>query len=369
MKDRADSFPELERRILHGLALEWETAIWVLPPARRKKMRSPLFSLRDMKERWGSWSGEKREIALSRDLALNHSWDAVREVLLHEMAHQMAEEVLFALGEIPHGPKFHEACHWLRANPKASGRFIPLDERLADRSTGGEDRMLRKVKKLLALAQSQNRYEAEAAMRRAHDLIAQYNLDLLGQEEKRHFVTAFVGRPALRHRTEDYSLAHLLQDFYFIRGIWVPAYIPAKGRMGRVFEINGTLPNVQMAGYVHDFVLRYIEEQWREYNGDKRLNHLRRSDFAVGVIEGFRSKLEEKPSPSPEAVQALVKTDDPQLADFMAYRYPHTRRFQRGGTRRDPRIVRDGRRIGKNMVIRKGISSAAGNRGFLIENR
>lgn len=366
MKDRADPSPGFERQILHGLALEWETALWVLPPAQRKKMRPPLFSLRDMKERWGSWSGEKREIAVSRHLTLNHSWDAVREVLLHEMAHQMAEEVLLALGEIPHGPTFQEACRLLRANPMASGKFPPLDERLAERAGHPEDRIYRKVKKLLALAQSQNRYEAEAAMRRAHDLMAQYNLDLLGQEEKRHFVTAFVGRPALRHRAEDYSLAHLLQDFYFIRGIWVPAYIPAKGRMGRVFEINGTLPNVQMASYVHDFVLRYIDEQWREYNGDKGLNHLRRSDFAVGVIEGFRSKLEEKPCPNQEDSQALMKTDDPQLADFMAYRYPHTRRFQRGGTRRDPRIVRDGRRIGKRMVIMKGISGPAAHRGLVI---
>jgi len=355
--------------MLHGLALEWEAALSVLRPAQQKKMRLPLFSLRDMKERWGNWSGEKREIALSRDLALDHSWDAVREVLLHEMAHQMAEEVLLALGEPPHGPKFHQACRLLRANPKASGKFIPLDERLADRSAPGEDRILRKVKKLLALAQSQNRYEAEAAMRRAHDLIAQYNVDLLGQEEKRHFVTIFVGRPALRHRSEDYSLAHLLQDYYFIRGIWVPAYLPEKGRMGRVFEINGTLSNVQMAGYVYAFVLRYIEQQWREYNGDKGLNHLRRSDFAVGIIEGFRSKLEVKPSLRREEPQALMKTDDPQLADFMAYRYPHTRRFQRGGTRRDPNVLKDGRRIGKQMVITRGISGPVVHRGLVIEKR
>ncbi len=364
-----DSLPELERRVLHGLALEWETARWVLPAKQQKVMRPPLFSLRDMKDRWGFWSGEKREIALSRALVLYHSWDAVREVLLHEMAHQMAEEVLGAFGDPPHGPTFDAACTLLRANPRASGRFIPLDERIAQQPTHSDDRILRKVKKLLALAGSHNRHEAEAAMGRAHALIAKYNVHLIAQDDQRSFVTAFVGRAALRHRPEDYSLAHLLQDHYFVRGLWVPAYVPAKGKMGRVFEISGTLSNVQMASYVYDFVSRFIEQEWQEYNVNKGLNHLRGSDFAVGVIDGFRLKLKEPPLAEPEKSPALMKIDDPQLTDYMADRYPRTRKFLRGGTRRDPQVVKDGRQIGEKMVIAKGISSTAGNRGLVIEKR
>jgi len=87
---------EIERRILHGLACEWEEALWVLDSPYEELMRKPLFSLGDMKSKLGEWSREKREICLSRNLVLNHSWDAVREVLLHEMAHQFADEVLGA---------------------------------------------------------------------------------------------------------------------------------------------------------------------------------------------------------------------------------------------------------------------------------
>ena len=98
---------DLERRILHGIACEWEEALWILDSPYKDLMRKPLFSLRDMQDKWGYWSGEKREISLARNLVLNHPWDAVREVLLHEMAHQFAEEVLGANNESPHGPKFH----------------------------------------------------------------------------------------------------------------------------------------------------------------------------------------------------------------------------------------------------------------------
>ena len=111
---------ELERRILHGLACEWETALWVLESPHRKLMRRPLFSLKEMTNRLGYWSSKRREICLSRNLVLQHPWDAVREVLRHEIAHQFANEALSADGEPPHGPKFLVACKLLRANPKAS---------------------------------------------------------------------------------------------------------------------------------------------------------------------------------------------------------------------------------------------------------
>ena len=61
--------------------------------------------------------------------------------------------------------------------------------------------------------------------------------------------------------------------------------------MGRVLEISGTEKNVQIASYVYNFVNRFIESQWREYNKKKGLNRYRRTDFALGVLEGFEQKL------------------------------------------------------------------------------
>ena len=358
---------ELERRILHGLSLEWETARGVvLRPADARKMRPPLFRLRDLTGRWGCWYGEKREIALSRGLVWNHSWDAVLEVLRHEMAHQFAEEVLEASAEPAHGPKFHEACLLLRANPRASGVYPPLDERISRESPHPEDKILRKVKKLFALAQSQNPHEAQAAMNQAHALVAKYNVNLLARDEERSFIGAFLGRPRLQHNAADYRLGHLLLDNYFVRGIWVSAYVPEKEKMGHVFEVSGTIPNVKIAGYIYDFVSQYIHAQWAEYNKDKQLNHFRRTDFAVGIIEGFRSKLESAKEGEKEESGALVRLEDPLLQEYMGYKYPRTRRVARGVSRRDARVISDGRRIGQKMVIARGISDPGGFRGLLI---
>ena len=359
---------ELENGILHGLSREWESALWVLDSSYRKKMRPPLFSLGDMSNRWGTWRREEREINLSRDLVLNHSWGSVREVLLHEMAHQLAEEVLGAWNEPPHGSVFLKACHLLRANPKASGSYKTLDERIFQEIPGSEDRILIRVKKLMALAESPNQHEAEAAMAKAHNLIAKYSLDLLDREEKRDFISIFIGRPALRHFSEDYFLAHLLQDFYFVQGIWISSYVPEKRKMGRVLEVSGTVPNAKMASYVHDFVKRFIHSQWAEYNKDKGLNRYRLTDFAVGIIEGFRSKIEAQQGEKGKegVLLTLIRRQDPLLKEYLAYRYPRTAMVKTGAGRQDGRVRKDGKRIGKKLVISKGIMDGGKRRGLQI---
>ncbi|MDY6951341.1 MAG: DUF2786 domain-containing protein [Thermodesulfobacteriota bacterium] len=359
----------LERRVLHGLAWEWKTALWVLGPSHKRRMRAPLFSLRDMTRRLGSWSRERREICLSRILVLNHPWDAVREVLLHEMAHQFAEEVLGACKEPPHGPKFRKACHLLRANPRASGTYRPLDERLSHALQSPEDKIMVRVKKLMALAESKNQHEAELAMAKAHELIGKYNLELLAHSEDRQFTSVFVGKPALRRFREDYHLARLLQDFYFVYGLWVPAYVLEKGKMGRVLEISGTLQNTRIAGYVHDVVQYYVDCQWDTYNEGKGLNRYRKTDFAVGIIEGFRSKLEGQVKKKRAVIEerGLITLEDPLLLAYAAYRYPHTTSFKRGASSQDDLILRDGMEVGRGLVISKGITEKARNKRLFLD--
>jgi hypothetical protein len=358
---------KIERRILYGLSCEWESALWVLSPNHRKLMSKPFLCLRDMRKKFGHWSCEKHEICLNRNFVLNHPWDSVRDVLLHEMAHQFADQVLKAHNDPPHGPAFLQACRLLRANPKASGNYKTLWEQISHDSLSREDTILLRIKKLMALAQSQNRHEAEAAMTKAHELIARYNVDLLEYNKKRNFFSVFAGKPALRHPREVYHLARLLIDFYFIEGIWVPAYVLDKGKMGRVLEITGTVQNIKIASYIHDFVGHYINSQWNTYNHKNRLNRYRKTDFAVGIIEGFRSKLDSQNNKKKkfESESALIKLEDPLLKQYIAYKYPRTTSFSRQVSSEDENIVKDGMKIGRKLVISKGITEQKHSRRLL----
>ena len=350
----------MERRILHGLSCEWDAAVWSVDAGLRKHMRKPLFALRDFKNRLGYWSPEKREIGLSRHFVLNHAWNDIREVLLHEMAHQFASEVLDVHRQTPHGPGFQSACRILHANPRATGAYIPLSRQIFQASECQSDSIRLRIQKLLALAQSSNIFEAEAAMIKAHELMAKYEIEQIAQNVTREYYSMLVGQPALRHFREDYGLALLIMDFYFVKGIWVGAYVVEKGKMGRALEISGTARNLQIAGYVYDFIKHFIEVEWKKYNDGGKLDRSRKTDFSCGILSGFRAKLEQgSPSGRGDSLSlSLVPVHDIQLKQYLEMRYPYVRTFQRKGGHCHSDVVSDGIEIGKTLVIRKGISKS-----------
>jgi len=349
----------LERRILHGLSCEWDASLWAVDAELRNQMQKPLFALRDFQNRIGYWSPEKREIGLSRQFVLNHSWNDIREVLLHEMAHQFASEVSGAHLEPPHGRCFQNACRVLKANPRATGKYIPLGQQIFQVSESESDKIRLRIQKLMALAQSSNLFEAESAMIKAHELMAKYEIAQILQNAPREYFSIFVGKPALRHFLEDYSLALLLMDYYFVKGIWVGAYVIEKGKMGRVLEISGTARNLQVASYIFDFIQKFIEFEWQKYNVGGKLNRYRKTDFSSGIISGFRMKLAQK-SPAGRGVSlSPVPIHDSQLRRYVELRFPRLRTFQRKGGRCYPDVVSDGTEIGKTLVIRQGITQPA----------
>ncbi len=360
------SAPDLERRILHGLRLEWESVLSFVTHPSRPVMMPPLFSLKDGEKSLAHWDSSKREISFSRRFVLGYPWDAVKEVLVHEMAHQYAHEVFKAGNEPPHGPSFRKACHVLKANPRASGSYRPLTDRLSEDGLSEQDRILVKVKKLLALGNSMNRNEAEFAVAKAHDLIRKYNLDLLEKDRERRFISLFTGLPALKHARHEYLLSHLLVEHYFVYGIWVPAYVISKGKMGRVFEITGTPENVKIASYVHDFITCHMERAWGDFNRNKKLGRSHQCDFSTGLVMGFTDRLNRErtdrgsaASPqliSPSHAGALVPLD-PKLSEYASYRYPRVRHQKRPPRPVDPRVLDAGKDIGRKLVLNKAVET------------
>lgn len=351
----------LENRILLGLSMEWESALGNLSRDEILRMKKPAFSLKNGEHTLAQWNSINREIAFSRSFVRNYSWDAVREVLVHEMAHQYVHEVLRSSHETAHGPAFHKACDRLRANPKASGSYPPLTDRLNREDLPEEDKILGKIKKLLALGQSTNPHEAEAALAKARMLIETFNVECIDRHNDPDFISVFVGKPALKRFREDYLIARLLVDHYHVYGIWVSAFVFEKGKMGRVFEITGRPENVKTAAYVYDFILNHMNVAWKTLDKTGKLGRYRKSDFACGLIQGFSSNLEHEKqkdsSHSPRHRKDLVdlSRQDPALKAYAAYKYPRIRRFTRPDRNVDPSIRKQGEDIGRKLILSKGL--------------
>src|SRR5437588_8774831 len=160
---------ELERAALHAILRTWEDLNGAL---FRFQLRRPAVMLVDSNARLGLWHGGLRVIEIARSLLLDHGWGVLVEVLKHEMAHQYVDEILGQPDDAMHGAAFRRVCEERGIDASASGAPSLNDTSSADQH------VLERIAKLLALAESSNEHEAQAAMSAAQRLMLKYNIDL-----------------------------------------------------------------------------------------------------------------------------------------------------------------------------------------------
>lgn len=352
MTDTQHLTAELESAALHALSDEYEG----LNQRHFKSMlRAPVLSLTDTTHQLGRWTATGRSLALSRALLLGHPWGVVVEVLKHEMAHQYVDEVLGVRDQTAHGPVFQKVCTDRGIDASAQGVPDPRGPTDAQRA------VLEKVAKLLALAQSPNENESQAAMNAAQRLMLKHNLDAVQTRALRGYSFRQLGE-ALGRLEESISLiGSILSDHFFVEVIQVRVWRVREGRPGTVLEVSGTPENLAMAEYVYSFLHHTAEALWAQH---KRRHGIRgdkdRRAYRAGVMQGFLDKLRAQQKSQQEL--GMVWAGDPALHRFYRQRHPWVRSTRTGGYG-DHDARNHGREAGRKLVLHKGMDGAATSRG------
>jgi hypothetical protein len=275
----------------------------------------------------------------------------VIEVLKHEMAHQYVFEVLGRVDEPAHGPAFRELCERLGIDARAAG--------LPDGTRGDSPRdhvkILERVSQLLALAQSSNVHEAQAATSLAQRLMLKYNLDSAVLGSRQGYEFRHLGQPSGRISESERLLSIILGDHFFVEVIWVPVYRPFEKKRGQVLEICGTRANLEMAAYVHAFLTQSAERLWREHKRELGIAGNRdRRTYLAGVMEGFRERLDSEAKK--HRSEGLVWVGDADLETYYRKRHPHIRHTRTAGSERTDAHVA-GRSAGRRLVLHRGMTS------------
>ena len=320
-------------------------------------LRSPVLVLDDATDRLAAWNGQHRSITVSRGFLARASWVAVREVLKHECAHQYVDEVLEVRDESAHGPTFRSVCIDRGIDPRAAGIDLAGATEARDADV---ERILRRVEKLLALAESDNAKEAEAAANAAQRLMLEHNLSVLGRP--RRYVVRALGQPTARMHAHEKLLGVLLSKHYFVDVIIVRAWMHEAARMGTVTEVSGAIENVDMAEWVYAFLLGAAERTWREQARTRGLPPRERLPFFAGFMMGVKDTLGRGARAAQE--RGLVWVGDADLVEFVRRRHPRVRRSRIAGRARDGHAA--GREAGQDVVIHKPVASTATNRGRLL---
>jgi hypothetical protein len=317
----------------------------------------PSIEMVAIRGKLGRWVRHTRTIEISRPMVLEERWGAVVEVLKHEMAHQYVHEVLDAIDETAHGPAFRDVCHRLGIDGAASG--LPSSD--APRE---EDRIIERVARLLALAESPNVHEAEAATMAAQRLILKHNLEARTSSKTRAYASKHLGKPNGRITEYERILAMLLGKHFFVECIWVSVYRPLEGKRGSVLEICGTPSNLEIAEYVHGYLSTTAERLWNEHKREQRIAGNRdRRTFIVGVMSGFSDKLGHQSKTHRE--EGLVWMKDADLGGYFRRRHPYVRHFRHAGTRKNEAYAH-GREAGRRIILHRGVNAATENRGRLL---
>jgi hypothetical protein len=322
----------------------------------------PQMVLVSSRARLGRWIEDTRTVEISRPLVLEQPWGVVVEVLKHEMAHQYVTEVLGERGETAHGPRFRAVCERLGIDAAAAGMPYPkADTTGVDPHKG---KIAERIARLLALAESPNVHEAEAAMTAAQRLLLKHNIELRETRAARGFTWKHLGTPTGRTTEAQRVLSMLLCKHFFVEAIWVPVYRPAFGKRASVLEVVGTPENLEIAEYVHGYLVETAERLWREHKAEHgiRSNRERRT-YLAGVMTGMRDKLSREAKRSADA--GLVWVADGDLEALFRRRHPHVRHVRYAGHQRTEAYAH-GREAGQKIVIHRGMRDRAESRGLLL---
>ena len=345
---------DLEAALLRELLRAWHD---INQGYFRGRLAAPAIALSEASGRLGTWNATTRTIEMSRTLVVEHTWGTVLEVLKHEVAHQYVHDYLQVRDETAHGPAFRGVCERLGIDAASAG--LP---------TAGDDaptpKILARIAKPLALAESPNQHEAQLAMAEAQRLMLRHNLEVA---PKGGYQFRQLGAPTGRVEESDRVLGNILAEHFFVEVIWVPVWRAREGKRGQVIEVCGTPENLEMAAYVHAFLRHTADRLWREYRRARGLagNAARRS-YQAGVMSGFREKLAAQREV--HAQEGLVWVGDADLHGYYRKRHPRIRWTHHSGPRHGE-AHGHGREAGRNIVIHRGVTATGGGGKLLGPRR
>lgn len=389
---------------------EWERAV-VLELSReheficrqhRVRLRPVAITLFDSESRWGQFDDQTRSIAIARSLVYRHAWHQVLGVFRHEMAHQWVAEFHphRYLSERPHSELFAEGCRKLGVPAQYAKSGINLQTASLDWRTEPRDdateKILERVKKLLALASSTNEHEALLAMERVRELYAKYNLDQASAEINQGFVHLVITHGKKRMSSWEQRIISILSEHFFVRVLTFRQFVVKSRDSVHAIELIGTRENVLMAEYVYHFLLQQTELLAKKAKAAGTIYARAEStSFRLGVLDGFSKKLRIAETAGTSAARSSAKSagedanaadakstavsligqalekfhNDSRLEDYMAGVYPKLRWRRRASIQIHRNAFAAGHAAGQNLNLNQPIASRAGNLGRFIGGR
>jgi hypothetical protein len=321
-----------------------------------KNISYPLnFVVFEGNTRLGYFDHETFEIGINRNVLLMTKAEDLKNLLRHELAHYIIF-IKFGNTVAAHGAEFRELCktfYWGEDVFSASSQA--LTEAAEEPLPLNDEKILSKIRKILALTSSSNPHEAEQATIKANTLLTKYNLREIqslnpsySEEQKEDMCVKRILKKN-RSSAKLSSITSILRTFYVYP-------VLNYGTKIVYLEVFGTKTNVSIAEYVGIFLDEELDRLWLKVKRENaQLKGLAsKNSFMRGVAKGYCQKVEalQESYPSRDQKSLIILEKKLTIASEMAYpRLSH----KRSSYQNCEKASRLGDKEGKRLSIHTGI--------------
>ncbi len=280
-----------------------------------------------------------------------------KNVIRHELAHYLTF-IKYGSGIEAHGAEFKNFCKNLGWDEEVSKARICLEDVPQSPSTPSDT--LRKVQKLLALAESSNAFEAELAMIKSRELLLKLNIDasaLNSPEEEKILLQRVLKQKQKTAKLR--AIAKILETF-FVSSVF------RQGSDHVCLEILGSETNVRIAEYVAHALDQKMDILWDQIKHSHDLKGITaKNSFFLGLAKGYCDKIQHLKRSYEESTSNALIVLEKKLQSAQALVYPSLRSM-RTGSRYDREASFLGEKAGKALNINPGLSEKTTPSGFTI---
>ena len=309
--------------------------------------------------RLGYFDSRFYELGFSKKLMFSTTDEVLKNIIRHELAHFISHIIHGPTAA--HGKDFKEVCRKMLWDASVEKAYcnLELENDSIEIKNHKTEQLLLKLKKLLALASSDNIHEAKLATIKANALLLEHNLSYLHSEEVQE--NSFVVKRVLssqRKNAKHDAIYQILQTF---------CVSPVLNYGSGIFylEVTGDHTSVLLADYVANFLDKELDLVWKkaQIENPKLKGLTAKNSFLRGVAKGYVTQIKEEKNKTANPHDLILI--EKNLEKLKSIAYPRLNHSGMNIPQNNLAASLLGMEKGRRLSIKPAISSSNGT-NFLL---
>lgn len=292
---------------------------------------------------------------------MHSSQGQLHDLIRHELAHYITF-INYGTAVQPHSTEFRAFCQRMGWGEEVYKATVCLENGQTT-SVIDESSVLRKVQKLMALASSSNKNEAEQAMIKSQQLLLKHNIEskyIDGEAEEKIFLKRIMKQK--KENAKMRTIAIILETFFV-------SIVYNRAGDFTYLEVVGNEVNIEIAEYVATVLNDELDKLWNHAQQHANLRGaIAKNSFLLGLAKGYCTKIQSLKKEYNSDITTALMVIEKQLIDAKAMVYQRLSSTKRRG-HYCPESSALGEKMGRQLNINPALSKSSNSQALLTYAR